>query len=336
MQPQLSGPVGNKYKIVQACLVYGTFSFIVSIINKNIGVQYSQLNPLITVMTQCFTGTFMSVCMISLESTELCRGIFKNTGIEVPNWRKVISNMNTGMRLGIVGIFPVATGGFALFHTSMPLYIAFRKCDIVTTIILQYLWCGEQPQKRVLASAVLIITGSVIAVFDSLNTNIVGLLCVWSYNAAASFQKVYLKAQSKKTNITAFESNFYFCCMGSIVLATYNFLITDNYAPLIELYKDPIFLKNAVLQSVFGHVFSISIAVATTTAGPIALSITAVLKDGFLTYAGFILFDDSKVTALVLIGITFSFMGALLCIYTKLSAPSNINTKTAMKVHMKD
>ena len=85
------------------------------------------------------------------------------------------------------------------------------------------------------------------------------------------------------------------------------------------------------MQSVFGYVFSISIAVATTTAGPLALSVTAILKDGFLTYAGFIFFDDSRGSAPVLIGITFSFIGAFLCIYTKFNAHSNTNTKTAMK-----
>ena len=145
------------------------------------------------------------------------------------------------MRLGLVGIAPVAIGGFALFHTSIPLYIAFRKCDIFTTIILQYLWCGERPLQGVLVSAGLIITGSAIAIFDDVNTNILGCLCVWGYNLAASFQKVYLNAQSKKTKITAFESNFYFTCMGSVVLAVYNFLITDNYVPLIEHCKDPDF-----------------------------------------------------------------------------------------------
>ena len=110
-----------------------------------------------------------------------------------------------------------------------------------TTIILQYLWCGEIPLKGVYVSTLLIIIGSVIAIFDDFDTNIFGFLCVWGYNLAASFQKVYLNAQNKKTKITAFESNFFYVSIGSVVLAIYNILITNNYVPLLEHYSDPNF-----------------------------------------------------------------------------------------------
>ena len=105
----------------------------------------------------------------------------------MPNWSKVYSNRSTGVRLGLLGIVPVAIGGFALYYTSIPLYLAFRKCDIFTTIILQYLWCGESPLNGILVSTLLIIVGSVIAILDDFDTNILGFLCVWGYNLAASF-----------------------------------------------------------------------------------------------------------------------------------------------------
>ena len=71
-----------------------------------------------------------------------------------------------------------------------------------------------------------------------------------------------------------------------------------------------------------------SVAIGTTTAGPLALSVTAILKDVLLTYAGFIVFDDSRATIPVVVGITFSFVGAILCIYTKYNT---IKTKTEAK-----
>jgi len=44
--------------------------------------------------------------------------------------------------------------------------------------------------------------------------------------------------------------------------------------------------------------------------GPLALNIAGTLKDVGLTYAGFVLFDDVKVTNNVLAGLVLSFLGA--------------------------
>ena len=66
-----------------------------------------------------------------------------------------------------------------------------------------------------------------------------------------------------------------------------------------------------------GALFSFSIAGTVAVAGPLALNVTGVIKDVFLTYAGFIFFDDTKVTSFVLIGLGVSFMGAIQTIVHK-------------------
>ena len=48
-----------------------------------------------------------------------------------------------------------------------------------------------------------------------------------------------------------------------------------------------------------------------TTGGPLAINIAGILKDGVLTYAGFLFFDDIKATPSVLTGLGISFAGAL-------------------------
>ena len=60
------------------------------------------------------------------------------------------------------------------------------------------------------------------------------------------------------------------------------------------------------------------IAVTVAIAGPLALNITGIIKDVFLTYAGFIFFDDVKPTWPVLIGLGLSFAGAIMCIDAKM------------------
>jgi hypothetical protein len=44
--------------------------------------------------------------------------------------------------------------------------------------------------------------------------------------------------------------------------------------------------------------------------GPIGVNITGICKDVFLTYIGFLMFDDVNVTVKVLFGLFLSFAGA--------------------------
>ena len=60
-----------------------------------------------------------------------------------------------------------------------------------------------------------------------------------------------------------------------------------------------------------------SIAIATTVAGPLAINISSILKDVLLTYAGFIFFNDVRATTPVLLGLALSFVGAIKCIHSK-------------------
>ena len=61
----------------------------------------------------------------------------------------------------------------------------------------------------------------------------------------------------------------------------------------------------------------LSIAVTVAMCGPLALNITGIMKDVFLTYAGFMFFDDVEPTPHILIGLGLSFIGAIVCITSK-------------------
>lgn len=52
-------------------------------------------------------------------------------------------------------------------------------------------------------------------------------------------------------------------------------------------------------------------------AGPIGVNIAGILKDIFLTYIGFLLFNDFIATGQVLVGLMLSFLGALYYVYVK-------------------
>jgi len=66
-----------------------------------------------------------------------------------------------------------------------------------------------------------------------------------------------------------------------------------------------------LLSGSFGIFITITSILTVTLAGPLAINIAGTLKDGALTYAGFLFFDDIKASISVLTGLGISFTGAL-------------------------
>ena len=118
--------------------------------------------------------------------------------------------------------------------------------------------------------------------------------------------------------MTPFEFNFFFTIVAFTVTAFYSFVITSNYTQILEHLDDPQFVTIFVIFSLVGAVFSFSIACTVAIAGPLSLNITGIIKDVFLTYAGFIFFDDANCTPCVMVGLAVSFGGAIKTIVGKM------------------
>ena len=110
--------------------------------------------------------------------------------------------------------------------------------------------------------------------------------------------------------------------------AIYNFVITSDYTQFLYLADDTNFTFMVFLYGFIGSLFSFSIASTVAIGGPLALNITGILKDVFLTYAGFIFFDDVEATSYVLVGLALSFAGAIKCVHSKSKSSKTDKAKT--------
>ena len=164
------------------CLIYGVLSFTTSFINKKLQVNYGSVSALNLMMGNCIVGLVLSIGMIALE--ELSPGFFKmtRTGIQVPHFHVIQRNVKLGLKAGLVGLVPVTIGNFCLNYTSIPLYLAFRKCALLSSVIVMYLWAGDRPSKGVFLSTGIVTVGALIAACENLNDNILGFVFVWTYN----------------------------------------------------------------------------------------------------------------------------------------------------------
>jgi len=60
--------------------------------------------------------------------------------------------------------------------------------------------------------------------------------------------------------------------------------------------------KYILVSGTFGIIITMAGLLCTTINGPISMNITGIFKDVFLTYAGFFILNDAKVTTFNLIG----------------------------------
>lgn len=103
-------------------------------------------------------------------------------GIDVPHMSTVHQHISLGVKVGIIGLIPVTFGAFALNYTCIPLYLAFRRCGLLSSVVVMYFWAGDRPSKEVIFSTILVISGAIIAVWETFDANLMGFLCVWAYN----------------------------------------------------------------------------------------------------------------------------------------------------------
>lgn len=72
------------------------------------------------------------------------------------------------------------------------------------------------------------------------------------------------------------------------------------------------FLGMIVLSGCMGIIITLGVLLVCTLCSPIAVNIVGVIKDVFLTYAGFAFFDGVHASFPVLVGLGLSFTGATL------------------------
>ena len=221
--------------------------------------------------------------------------------------------MKSGLQLGSVCIISVVFGLYAVKHIPIPLFGAVRRCAILGTIIVQYLIENKLPDSKLSITTFILLLGAIIAGHDSLDANALGYALVWGNNLAQSFQNVLVSKFNADGKITPFEINFFFALIG-LPITLFLTVMLGEFGKLFEVFFDPDTrgLALCVLMSgCFGILITITTVLVSAVCGPVANNVSGTLKDIGLTYAGFVFFDDIKVTKSVLAGLGLSFAGAV-------------------------
>ena len=138
----------SPYAVFTVCMVYGSLSFLASFLNKKLLHRYETLSPVNSMMCQCFFGVVMSLVLIAMkDSNKFSLEKLYTLGIEIPSSDVIYKHRILGFKAGLVGLVPVFFAVFALKYTSIPLYLAFRRCGLLSSVIVMFFWQGERPSR---------------------------------------------------------------------------------------------------------------------------------------------------------------------------------------------
>ena len=115
--------------------------------------------------------------------------------------------------------------------------------------------------------------------------------------------------------------------MGVVGLLSSGFIAvyTGQIFEFYEVFIKPETINYALVLCIIvfdcGGMFHFICTIMTVTiSGPLALNISGTIKDVFSTYLAFLIFDDITPTQAVVVGLGFSFVGAIYGSYDKYRA----------------
>jgi hypothetical protein len=197
-------------------LGYMVSSSFLTTVNKSLYEKYNFSSPLNLFLVQCVCNVFLCMAMMTYKTyvDPKAFGFLTNYGIRITTLDETYAKCKNGFIIGGLNIVTVLFGLFSVKHVSIPLFLLFRRCAVVATIIVTFIIEGTLPDRPLLLTAALVIAGAVTAGYESFDDSSFGFLLIWGNNFAQSVYNVVASKYNADKKITAFEINFFFALMG--------------------------------------------------------------------------------------------------------------------------
>mmetsp|Transcript_16049 Transcript_16049/g.27066 ORF Transcript_16049/g.27066 Transcript_16049/m.27066 type:complete len:251 (+) Transcript_16049:37-789(+) len=198
------------------CLGYMFSSSLLTFLNKMIYTKFGLKSPLILFLVQCLWN-FMVCSMLMSYKTFVDQKAFTSVekyGIRITRIDETLGKAKVGCMLACMFLIQVLFGLYSVKLVNIPLFLTFRRCCILATIVVQFAVQGTVPNQTLMLSTTLIVLGSVVAGYESFNTDFFGYFLIWCNNFATAIQTVMTSKYNEDKRVTPFEVNFYFAALG--------------------------------------------------------------------------------------------------------------------------
>lgn len=127
---------------------YMISSSFLTTVNKTLYEKYEFSSPLNVFMVQCLCNVVICMSMMSYKSN-IDSNAFENLktiGIRITKLDETASKLRNGLVIGSLNIVTVLFGLFSVKHVSIPLFLVFRRCAVVATIIVTFFVEKKYPE----------------------------------------------------------------------------------------------------------------------------------------------------------------------------------------------
>ena len=283
------------------CAAYGTVSGTLALVNKSmLGSLPAAVFSLVSVQL------LLSLLVCSVGAR------WPGNPLALPPGGLTPALLHSASPVAVLYVANVATGLIGLSLTSVPLFFALRR--LVPACILVVEWCvaGKVPSREVSASVAMLALGALMASWNTLSADAVGVGITFVNNLLTAALFVMQRRLSQSSGLTTFGL-VQAVAVVALPLALALAWGTGEWLALaaMEARLWSARISGALLlSSALGIALSATSVLCTTYNSPLTTSITGNVKDLFVTAIGWWLFGGFKATALSLCGIALSFVGA--------------------------
>lgn len=93
-----------------------------------------------------------------------------------------LGKWSLGFKLGFLNLVTVAFGIYSVKYVSIPLFLTFRRCSLLTTFFVNYVINRSSPDSRTYFKLFLVTLGAVVAGIDTFNRDWFGYVLIWMNN----------------------------------------------------------------------------------------------------------------------------------------------------------
>jgi hypothetical protein len=199
------------------CLSYMMSSSLLTLMNKLIYERHGFKSPLNLFLMQCFCN--VSICLVLMGYKTLNKKAFQGAekyGIRITTYGETFTaaKAKVGFTVGAITIVNVIFGLYSVKLVNIPLFLTFRRCAILATLIIQYIMEKKVPSSNLATNTFFMVSGALIAGYESLSVDFLGYILIWGNNFCSAIQNVVTSKYNQDKLVTPFEINFFFACIG--------------------------------------------------------------------------------------------------------------------------
>lgn len=305
-------------KILSA-LLYGSCSFLITVINKIVLTSYKFPSPNILGV-----GQMVAIILILTVASLLRLATIRS-----------ISLVNKKLwALSAIYLCNLMSGLGGTKHLPLPMFIALRRFSIAFTAIAEYYLLNVRQRLSIITTIVAMIGGSFIAAAADLTFNALGYILVMTNNLTTAANGVYTKKAIDSREINKYEIVFYNAFFSIVPLSIISYF-TNNLETLhnFEYWNDAGFIISFLTSCVMGYLLMLSTVLCTQYNSALTTTIVGTIKNILTTYVGMYIGGDYKYSLTNFLGLNISLIGSLVYSYlTFVQKAKNGNQRSAVKV----